>query len=440
MTEIEAIVGIYGAVDSAVQGDGEARARVSRLLALYRDPDLHWYDDFEAWLKRAQGQADDPLFPGLREALCELARIEPQCRMRARRLFAIAVAMRAFPEMRDPGSELGGLAVRAVTFRSLAKRDEHAQTLCELLADESLLASARGTRTLESSAWWDQLITKADGDKLISSVAGLRPRPCSGRLVHVPGIAGPVAALETEFETNEVDFEAATKFIEPVHWPICMPFFWCEMRASGGGQEGGPQRYHEVVSSDCANKQDAAFFAETELLFNFMWLPDRGNPEVALANYQLADGRPHIDDLIRVDEGTLIVAKVGPGQRPLRITTTKRIQFSYPFSSEALALIMCALGYADVVGDLLCCAATKGAEAGTDFPGVSPSVPAYGASPSPAGLKTGCLCVESPMCQLVHETAGIWAEVLREGATAIERGTRGSQGWTRQSRQGRREG
>ena len=46
-----------------------------------------------------------------------------------------------------------------------------------------------------------------------------------------------------------------------------------------------------------------------------MWLPKVTNPEVALTNYQLSAGRPQPGDLIRVDEGSLVVAKIGPGRR-----------------------------------------------------------------------------------------------------------------------------
>jgi hypothetical protein len=273
----------------------------------------------------------------------------------------------------------------------------------------------------------------------------MRPRPCSGQLLEVPGVEGPVAALKTEFETDEIAFDAATRFIEPVNWKKCMPYFWCDMREMGKGMLPGMYLYHEVVSTDCAHKARAAFWAETELLFNFMWLPDHEHAAVALTNYQLSNGRPLPDDPIRVDEGTLVVAKIGPGQTPLRITTTKRIQFSYPFSSEALALIMCALGYADVVGDLLCCAASspKRGKAGTKFPGESPPVVAHGPRPQAAPRRHPCspICVgESSVGQLVQETANIWARVLREGATAVERGAGGGQPEARTRTRDRSEG
>lgn len=462
MTEIGGIVGIYGAIDQVAQTDSETRVAVSQLLPLYRDPRLHWYDDFQAWLRGTKADAAGPLFPSVDDALRELAEIDPLRRMRPRRLFAIAVAMRAFPEMRDPDSELGTLAVAALRVSTLAREGEQAQALHGLLAEKASLPDLEASSE-ELSTWWADLITTADTRGLISSVTGMLPRPCSGQLVNVPGVAGVVAALKTEFETGEIDFDQATRFIEPVNWKTCMPWFWCDMTPLGAGLLPGVQLYREVVSSDCDDKAKAAFWAETELEFNFMWLPNVANPDVALTNYQLSSGRPHPGDLIRVDEGSLLVAKTGPGPTPLRITTTKRIQFSYPFSSQALAMIMCALGYVDVVGDLLCCAAS-GYQAGTAFPGQAPASPQQVATPEHAcaaisgnaGAAVGdCIeeCVaaagdwsrrvaEGPYTtdEFAQDMASTWARVLRKGAAAVNLGATGSQTGTRTPTHDRTEG
>ena len=56
MTETGALVGIYGAVDQVAQSDPELRAAISQLLPLYRDPDLHWYEDFQTWLKGTRAE------------------------------------------------------------------------------------------------------------------------------------------------------------------------------------------------------------------------------------------------------------------------------------------------------------------------------------------------------------------------------------------------
>ena len=45
MGEIRDLIGIHGAIDRAVADDPERRAAVSRLLPVYRDPDVRWFDD-----------------------------------------------------------------------------------------------------------------------------------------------------------------------------------------------------------------------------------------------------------------------------------------------------------------------------------------------------------------------------------------------------------
>jgi hypothetical protein len=173
------------------------------------------------------------------------------------------------------------------------------------------------------------------------------------------------------------------------------------------------------------------FWAETDLLFNFMWLPARKGAEAALANYQLANGRPLSNDLIRVDEGTLLVAKVNGNDNHLRITTTKRIQFNYRFSSEVLAMIMCALGYADVAGSLACCTARQGKDPMDSqgqplpqFPGVSPTAVTAAARPTARTTGSGSPSgfAQTNMGALVQDTAGIWAGTIRDCAAALGRG------------------
>jgi hypothetical protein len=432
MAETDSIVGIYGAVDEAVQTDSAARERVAELLAQYRDPKVHWFDDYKKWLAGATGaESSGPAFPDAETALRELAGTAPPTpRARARRMFAIAVASRVLPELREADSEPRRLAEESLRVIGPDGGVPAAKRLFSLLAGEAhgdviALPARRG--------WWDSVIAAAVEDHLIPAETGMFPRPCSGRLVTVPGVAGPAAALTTEVENDEIDFEHATRFIEPVNWRTCMPSFWCAVHPIGRETVPGVRCYHEVVSTHCTDRAAPGFWAETDLLFDFMYLPDKANAQAAVANYELAKGRPLPDDLIQVDEGTILVAKVDPpNERPVRVTTTKRVLFSYPFSSEALALVMCALGYADIAGNLLSCAAERGippkaAPLGTAFPGVS-----LAAAPHAAGREGAR---EEPdrsrdysqtgVGGLMQDTVDIWARALRDSAAAMKRGARG---------------
>ena len=112
MGEIADLSAIYGAIDRAVQDDLERRDAVSRLLPEYRDPSVRWFEDFDAWAKERQGTEESP-FPPLDRRCVDWAPDEPQGRMRARRLFALAAAVRAFPELTDDPT-IGDLSVSSV--------------------------------------------------------------------------------------------------------------------------------------------------------------------------------------------------------------------------------------------------------------------------------------------------------------------------------------
>ncbi len=180
-----------------------------------------------------------------------------------------------------------------------------------------------------------------------------------------------------------------------------------------------------------------------------MWVPEEHGAKAAVANYRFAEGRPKPGDRIQVDEGTLVVSRVeedapdqreGWGEAPfagtqdgelrrdvIRITTTKRVKFSYPFATEALAMVVCALGYADVSGELLACAASHGVRMGpgSNFPGVA-SNEATGkkGKKKRAGASAGAPGggEQADAGGLFEEAAEVWIRALRDGAKVLERG------------------
>jgi hypothetical protein len=356
MGETRDLIGIYGAVDRAAADDPEARARVARLLPPYLDPDLRWFDEFEAWTEDKREESAEAPFPSLGESLAGMSERVPHGRRRARRLFAIAVAIQAFPELRD-----SDLTVGAVHFDTIADGEEEARRVVDLLGDEDLLSELAEDDPDALDAWWDRLREALSG--LVADTAGLGPRPCTGRLVMVklPTGTGSVATLQTEWETDQVPFDRAIRFLEPKNWPNCSDF-WCQMKPLA---QASPTvyPYHEVVSTDC-DHPTLAWTIEAYLDFTFVRVEG-----LAVTDYGLSDGHPVEGDDVLVDEGSLLVQAL-PGDR-VRITTTKRIKFNHPFGGEALAMIMCATGYASVVEDLVFSCAREGAE-GTEFPGAAP--------------------------------------------------------------------
>jgi hypothetical protein len=350
MGELADLIGIYGAIDRKVAEDDDRRAAVSNLLWLYREP-VRWFDEFEAWTQdlRQDDRRRSP-FPSLEEALQDLADIEPQGRMLARRLWVIALAAQAFPDLQRDDSELFALAREALHFGGLGADEDTAAAVLRLLGDVPVVDD--GGEGDAADRWWEDLKLRLDG--LIRAPHLLGPRPCTGKLVTLPGVVGEIAALETTFTTKLLPFDLATRFLDPTTWSGCSPLC-CDVRPLGVAH-----RYREVVSVDCG-RQPATWTIHADLDFRFHHVPG----ELAIAEYHLA---PVDQPDVSVDEGSLVVHALGGGE--LRITTTKRVRFKRPFTGKQLAFIACALGYSSIVEDLIFTCALNGRPGKPVPPGV----------------------------------------------------------------------
>jgi hypothetical protein len=352
--------------------------------------------------------------------------------MRARRMFAIAVLARALPGMKEP-DELRDLAIQAVNgIPGAAVARNRAEDVYKLLSGEGQPASLGPKQAPGTDGWWEEMVDEALAAHVLSNTTGMYPRPCIGGMVMVPGVEGPVDALRTEFKSNEIhiekahkiDFKRATRYLEPSNWQKCRPDFWCTMEELGEPSEG-QRRYHEVVSTHCGQPGSGGFWAQTDLLVNFMSVSDKKNGKAAIANYKLAE-KPEAHDFIQVDEGTLVVANA-PRTDTFLITSTKRVKFNREIPTGALALMMCAFGYGEVAADLIACAAREGVDPpkGTPFPGVPPpGAPPGGGGAQAAGPRGGP--GQAPAGGLVQEVADIWAQAIRDGAAALERNLGGA--------------
>jgi hypothetical protein len=379
MGETRDLIGIYGAVDREAARDPEARKRVAQLLPVYEGDDeelgkVHWFDDFVDWTNERRQDESREALPDLEEALKSLAgrEGEPRPRLKARRLFAIALAARAFPErVRDPGGDLAEYARDALQVDGIATNNDNAQRLLDLLGDPERVP--RGLETSDAlKQWWDELLETADNEGLIDDPKSMGPRPCTGRLVTVdlPGGARQVATLKTYFETDRLTFNQATRFLEPSNWPECSDF-WCSMDKIAE-LPTGEHRYNEVVSVDCDDK-DTTWTLQAQLDFKY-WRGKDGR--VAVAEYQLPGGQAQPGNVL-VDEGSLVVRELAA--KKLAVTTTKRVLFDRVFDGRAIALVMCALGYAEVAHDFVFHAAAlppaQRRKRGTPFPGEEPAPP-----------------------------------------------------------------
>lgn len=359
MTEIQDLIGIYGAIDQAISADHDLADLAAPFLGPYTGGEaIGWFDELTAWTLARTGVAPADQYPDLETALVELAAIAPRGRMVARRLLAMTVAARVLAEVIDVHDPVF-LAPLAVD--GLAADLDDADRLLELMLDDLVFPDLGS---------WETFIGQAFDDGLVAA-STFRQRtapPCSGKLVMVDdaGDSDPVATISSHFCTDQLTLEQAKGFLDPATWPRCNGL-WCEMEQTGVSAAGNPV-YREVVSVDCEHR-DQVWTAEACLEFRMVNLPGGG----ALVTYDLCEGSPQPGDMVVVDSGSLTVVQTG---NEVCVWTTKRIKFDHPFSGPSLALLTCALGYGAVAEDLVFnCALDDGSTtAGGPFPGQDPPV------------------------------------------------------------------
>ena len=415
--ETAAIVRIYGEIDRKVNVEPARRIDVAQFLSPYHlNPTLHWYDDYQEWLGETP-EDEQTAFPGLAPVLEHLGENRDILgRQRARRMYAIAALVSAFPEMKRDG-QLSALAINALRApKGTAEPDGGAEHVYELLAGIEPVRIAGVEAVPGTQVWWNGMIAPY---KTLDEVAaiGMRSMPCAGRWVRVPGVDGPVDAVRTEREPEGIGFEQATKFLDPVRWPECSDF-WCKMDCLEE-PAAGQGRYREVVGTRCGDERlpDFAlpdFWAETELLFNFMWIPERNGAQAAVANYRLVPDPRYNDDFIVLDEGTLVIAATNDADK-LLVTTTKRVRFSREFVPGAIAVMACAFGYGDLSNGMMERAAEGG---GSNFPGVAVNGPPAASGARASGLRGGS--GQGAAGGFVQEGTDIAIRAIRDWANLLE--------------------
>ena len=376
--ETQQHLGIYRAVDQAVVSGEVDPSTISGLLSPYEPSDVQstgsagWFGQVED-LARGSLELDEEApspFPDLLDAVRTLGAIEPRSRMRARRLLALAVAMRAFPELLGPDGEHQDLVRAALTVPGLAPDEDAASRLHRLLADPSELPN------LEA---WPGFIDKLTENELVSHPMALRSQPCKSDIVmmDVGGQLEAVAQYTTSFCTDDVDIVAARAFLLPENWPACTDL-WCRMDPIGTAADG-TRRFLEVIGPDCENAE--GWKMRTCLEVGTADLPGGG----AVMSYRKCPDPAASDGQVTVDEGSVTI--VPNAQGGVCVTTTKRLRFSMPFDGGGLALVLCTFGWGTLAEDLVLGCAYDGANPAAPWPGSTG--PASGKPPAPIDFMTG---------------------------------------------------
>lgn len=380
MSEIEALLGLYGAIDRAVVEGEVDSARLAPLLGAYRhDAAVGWYDNqYLPWVessrKRALLRDLPPLLSDRPEPEPELealpvetlppkpppAELSPRAqeihdalgafpdepvegRVAARRLLAVAVAARAVPERFGRGGSHLDVVRSTLTFRR-TDLDPDSGAADELAAELHL----RLADDFTSMGQWRPVVENAVRQGLLPpnfKSQAIAP-PCTGSLILRPGPNGdldPVTVLEAEFTTDQISFEDARRYLEPANWQF-PGSLWCRMQKD---TPLGPNSwlYHETVATSCP-PTPGGWSVSTDLQFWF----SHPTPYEARAEYDLGPGLPDALSDIEIDEGSLRVIDLGDS---VNVKTTKRVRFAGPFDGAGLAMFMCASGYSTVLEDMV---------------------------------------------------------------------------------------
>jgi hypothetical protein len=357
VSEIGDLIAVLGEVDLAL-GDAqdERRADVRALVPPYRTSDeFQWYD---AFLEATETESER--MPSLDEAMENLAQPTRFPSMLPRRLLAVALAARVFPQF-APGGENEDVSLRALTIPGifpgrplptppLDEPPDHpglddlrarAHDLLEVLTDRDELP--------DIEHWHEFVVRHSD---LISDQLARTGDLCSTSVIERPdpGGAGTIAVLETSLCVDDVSVaDLAGRFLRPASWPDCSPW-WCSMTvAPAQPPQQGIDRYLEVVAVDCpSDLLKVAVFLDFATPVN--------SATRAVLVYRLSTdqsgtvGGVSANGGVDVDCGTIEVVEDG---NHVRVATTKRVRFTGPLDTEAIAAIACWVGYGDNATDLI---------------------------------------------------------------------------------------
>lgn len=413
MSEVEALLAFYGAIDRAVVAEKVKPESLAPLLGAYSGgAATGWYDgQYRPWVAgvkkraalraraemrsevRAEAEAeaeaaaeaeppledtdapsdaaaealpaDDerrPASPHVEEVAAALAAFDVKgrsfdSRLGARRLLAVAVAARAFPEHFGVGGTHAELANAPLVF-------DHPGLDHDVSARATQLHTHVASQFREMNDW-SELVKSSVRLKLLPDtfVKQADATPCSGRLIMRPDPGGsdsdPCTVLEAGFITDKVSFEQAKNYLEPSNW-VYPDSFWCRMEKVEPPVATNSWVYHETVATSCP-ASSAFWTVSTDLQF---WFSHPAENE-ARVEYDFPGGVPAPLSDIEIDEGSLRIVKIPEG---IQVTTTKRVRFAGSFDGAGLAMFMCATGYTSKLEDMIFSVATATAGNTQPFP------------------------------------------------------------------------
>lgn len=392
MSEIEALLNFYGALDRAVEAEVVDADDLAPLLGPYGQGAAGWYrNQYLPWLAAAPERAEQrsrhaakakgrdltepamayaaepdsaaepersmpaaerptlsPLAQDISDALSAFEPRPLEGRMGARRLLAVAAAAQALPEHFGPGGTHADIANAPLVFQHpdvSGDPNARAQRLHQRVA---------GTFKEMSVPAWRAVLEPSleDGSLPPEFKKQLDAPPCTGRLIMRPDPEGtdldPCTVLEASFTTGvgDITFDEAKNYLEPANWALVPDSLWCRMEKVPTPLPRNSWRYHETVATSCP-PDSALWSVSTDLRFWF------SHPAIneARVEYDFPPDLPTQGRDIEVDEGSLRIIELP--DTSLQVITTKRVRFAGAFDGAGLAMFMCAIGYSSALEDMV---------------------------------------------------------------------------------------
>jgi hypothetical protein len=354
----------------------EQRRQLKRLVPVYDDPDsFGWYDTFSV--------REGNVAPSVRDALTNLAEPTRSPAMLPRRLVAVALAARAFPERFGPVGAEAEVALDALTIPGIIKGLPPVLPPLPSAGDEpdgddgngkdgngngnggnyaeaepeiqqrawALLSALADPNELRRIEDWRRFLDRYD--HLVNPQLFNLPAPCSTRIMKREDGGTGTTLLQTDLCLAGADVATvAARFLDWTRWKECNPW-WCEMAAAGAS--GDLPRYLERVASACPIDGTPAVF-DVAVFLDFARI-DKG-ADRQLLTYKMSASqettavqadRLKANDAVTVDEGVIEVRRDGDH---LRVSTTKRVRFK-DLHASVVAVLACWVGYGDLGAEMI---------------------------------------------------------------------------------------
>jgi hypothetical protein len=341
------LIGILRTIDQAVSDHPERRGDVAAALPGYEDAEaVGWFEPFQRWVTdRTPSEIE---FPPVEGALEEMAGETPAGAPEPDE-DEIELPIPRMKRQSSPGSR----RLQALVGLAAARPDRFGTDGSDAVAVVNALTPLTPGRSSDQAE--DLLRQGSEGMPVSSSFRG------SLLLMSIGGDhnLGPVPVLQTQSHPIPGHWiQEVEELLEPRRWRDLNSELWEDMSPVDGSTENLLNDVRRCYKEVFAVTSSFKLRPVLEVFSRFL----ASDPPARSLEYRLcthpvhsigADGAPHSDSLVTVDEGAIVNRELGAPDGSLTVTTTKRVAFDEPFGGAVLVMVAHALGYQDAFEDMV---------------------------------------------------------------------------------------